>query len=260
VTVNLLRGLDELIHGSANAHGWGLNTRPDGTLLYVTGFDAAAQRFRYTVNERFGNTGGSATAFRPPFQVGINVRYTIGPDRMRAALDAIRRGGAPGMMMGGGFGVAAPGGPGGGPGGGRGMAGSPLEMLARIDSALPNPAGIAIRMRDSLRLDSAQVVLLIPVRDSLAAHNQARLDSLRRTIQREGDNLNNMFRIVPVLQPLFQAARAEVAQSLVTVRAILREDQWLMLPETAREPAAMLRRGIPGMGPGPGGRPPDRRP
>ena len=96
VTVALwsfLRALDELLHGVNGAEGWGLQTRPDGTLLYVTGFNPSTNTYSYQVNERFGATYGSATAYRPPFQIGIQARLTIGPDRVRQALDAMRAGG-----------------------------------------------------------------------------------------------------------------------------------------------------------------------
>ena len=183
ITYNFLRGLDELLHGTPTRAGWGLSTRPDNTLLYVTGFDPVAQRYAYTVNERFGATYGSATAYRPPFQIGIQARCTIGPDRVRQALDALRGGGGiAGAMaaMGGG-----PGGPGAGPGGFggggfRGPVANPLQLIARIDSALPNPAAVVLGMRDSLQLDSGQVVLLTLLRDSLARRNGVVMDSLAR--------------------------------------------------------------------------------
>jgi hypothetical protein len=88
-------------------------------------------------------------------------------------------------------------------------------------------------MRDSLRLDSAQVALLTPLRDSLAAHNTARIDSLRRTVG-TGNDQGAMMRAMPAMRPLFEAARSEISQSLVTVRAILRPEQWDMLPESVR--------------------------
>lgn len=243
MTVNFLRGLDELLHGAARAKGWGLMTRPDPTLLYVTGFDTAGHRFRYEVNERFGATAGSANAFRPPFQIGIQMRYTIGPDRMRQALDAMRGGGRP--VQGPGLGMGMGGGPGegGGPGAAfRFPAANAQEMVARLEAALPNAAAVAIQLRDSLGLDSAQVVLLTPVRDSLAARNQVRLDSLRSVLRREGDS-PNLMRVMPVLRPLFEAARNDVAQSLATVRAILTEEQWERLPENVRTLPMMLRPG-----------------
>lgn len=225
VTQNFLRGLDEILHGSDNAKGWGLQTQPDNNLLYVTGFDSVANRYNYTVNERFGATYGSATAYRPPFQVGINMRISIGPDRARQALDAMRAGG--------GGGGAARGGDAGGfrPGGVN--AG---DMVARIEAATPNAAGVALEMRDSLHLDSGQVALLIPVRDSFTLRNNPRLDSLRAAVGTGStSNPNDMIRLLPVLRPLFAEARTEAARDIVTVRAILTEEQWAKMPQNIRE-------------------------
>ena len=94
----MLRGIDELVHGADGAHGWGLQARPDQTLLYVTGFDQATNSFEYTVNERFGATNARGNAMRQPFQLGIQMRFTFGPDRGQMALDRMR--GAGGGRMG----------------------------------------------------------------------------------------------------------------------------------------------------------------
>jgi hypothetical protein len=233
VTFNFLHGLDELLHGVNGARGWGLQTRPDGTLLYVTGFDPATNAYRYEVNGRFGATYGSATAYRPPFQIGIQGRITIGPDRMRQALDAMRAGGG----VRGGF--AGFGGVGGGFGGGQGGFRpqiTPSVLVARIDSALPNPAAAALAMRDSLHLDSGQVVLLTGLRDSLAARNSVRVDSLRRVLERLGSSPDpsRLLGLMPQLRPLFQAAREDVSTAIVDVHAVLREDQWAMLPDAVK--------------------------
>jgi len=256
VTYNALRGIDELLHGTTNARGWGLATRPDNTLLYVTGFDPLARRYAYTVNERFGATGGSATAYRPPFQIGIQARFTIGPDRMRQALDALRGGGGMGGAM-----AAMGGGPGGGPGGisgggFRGPVANPAQLIARIDSALPNPAAVVLGMRDSLRLDSGQVVLLTLLRDSLARRNGVVMDSLRAIAEAAGRSadVTVMMNLMPRLRPLFEKMRTEVAQDIVSVHAILREDQWEKVPESVK--VFRLR---PGVGPGQGPRPEGQR-
>jgi hypothetical protein len=233
VTFNFLRGLDELLHGVNGAQGWGLQTRPDGTLLYVTGFDPATNSYSYQVNERFGATYGSATAYRPPFQIGIQARMTIGPDRVRQALDAMRAGGG----VRGGF--AGYGGVGGGFGGGQGGFRpqiTPSVLVARIDSALPNPAGIVLAMQDSLALDSGQVVLLTGLRDSLAARNSVRVDSLRHVLERLGTSPDpsRLMGLMPQLRPLFQAARDDVGKAIVDVHAVLREDQWAKLPASVK--------------------------
>ena len=221
ITSNFLRGLDELLHGASKAHGWGLVTQPDNTLLYVSGFDQANQRFQYEVNERFGATAGSATAFRPPFQLGVQLRISIGPDRARQALDAMRAGSRGGQAM-----VT-------GVGGFRGPALNVTEMISRIEAALPNPAGTALELRDSLRLDSAQISLLTPLRDSLATRNAGRIDSLRRVVG-DGNNQAALMQALPAMRPIFEAARADIAQSIVTVRAVLTPEQWALLPESVK--------------------------
>jgi hypothetical protein len=252
VTYNALRGIDELLHGSADAKGWGLATRPDATLLYVTGFDPVARRYAYTVNERFGATGGSATAYRPPFQIGIQARFAIGPDRMRQALDALRGGGGIAGAM-----AAAGGGPGGISGGGfRGPVANPAQLIARIDSALPNPAAVVLGMRDSLQLDSGQVVLLTLLRDSLTRRNGVIMDSLRAIAEAAGRSADAtiMMNLMPRLRPLFDRMRTEVAQDIVSVHAILREDQWEKVPESVK-----VFRPLGGFGPRQGPRPEGQR-
>ena len=222
------------------------------TLLYVTGFDSAAGRFSYSVNERFGATYGSATAYRPPFQIGFQVGIAIGPDRQRQALDAMRSGGAAAVAQ------LAQGGTMGGQGAFGGPAVNPMEMLNRVERALPNPAGAVLELRDSIRLDSSQVALLIPLRDSLAAHTTQRIDSLRQVIQREGNNPANLMRLMPTLRPVFTAARNEINSTLVSVRAILTEEQWARVPDTIKSIGAQ---GVgpmlmgPGQGPRDGPRP-----
>jgi hypothetical protein len=243
VTVNFLRGLDELLHGADGAHGWGLATRPDGTLLYVTGFDSAQHAYAYDVNERFGATYGSATAVRPPFQLGLQVRISIGPDRMQQAMDAMRAGGGPaagqGMM-------------GAGATGGFGMPSfTPADIIRRIEAALPNPAGVALAMRDSLALDSGQVLLLVPVRDTMDAWRRVQLDSARAVLGRRGNNPTaaQLLEMMPSLRPLFEALRNEQQEAVVTVRAILRPEQFERLPEAVRNPGRV------GFGPGQRGGP-----
>ena len=254
VTVNFLRGLDELLHGADGARGWGLATRPDGTLLYVTGFDTVQQRYAYDVNERFGATYGSATAVRPPFQLGLQVRISIGPDRTQQAIDAMRAGGGPGAIA---AGVAggSPGMMGAGATGGFGMPSfTPADIIRRIEAALPNPATAALALRDSLGLDSAQILLLIPVRDSLDQRNRVHLDSARAVLERNGNSpsANQLMQVMPTLRPIFEAVRNNTQEALVTVRAILRPEQWDKLPETVRNPRAGFG---PGQRPGAEGQP-----
>ena len=90
-TQNLLGGLDELLHGG-NLHGWGAIRSQDNTLLYARGFDPVSNKYLYEVNERFGASRQGANGINIPFQVGVNARLMVGPDRARDAIDAVRRG------------------------------------------------------------------------------------------------------------------------------------------------------------------------
>jgi hypothetical protein len=236
VTVNLLRGIDELIHGADGAKGWGASPRPDGTLLYVTAYDTLARAFRYAVNERFGATAGSANAFRPPFQVGVQARVTLGPDRRRQALDAMR---GRGRGAGGG-GAGLPGAPGAGAGAGLGRGGTPGELLSRLETVLPNPAALVLERRVGLALTDEQVLRLEAVRDSFAVRNTARADTLRSSIEREGDTPDPA-RLLARLRPLIQEGRRDAEGVRETIRGILTPEQWAKLPERFREPAQRQR-------------------
>jgi hypothetical protein len=94
VTLNLanpLGGLDQLLHGSDNLHGWGATPFADGTIYQVRGFDAAAKKYLYQVNPRFGNTSPSANTFRSPFRMTLDVRMDLGPNRNEQAVELALR-------------------------------------------------------------------------------------------------------------------------------------------------------------------------
>jgi hypothetical protein len=229
VTVNLLRGIDELIHGADGAKGWGAAPRPDATLLYVTGYDTVARRFAYDVNGRFGATAGSANAFRPPFQIGFQARFTLGPDRRQQALDALR-------------------GRAGGPGGGRAEGprallggGNPGEFLSRLETVLPNPAALVLERRAELALTSQQVAGLEALRDSFGIRNRVRADSLRAAVEREGATPDPA-RLLAVVRPLVEAGRQDADAVLQAIRSVLTPEQWAKLPERLRAPPQRLRR------------------
>src|SRR3989440_6398583 len=92
LTVNLMGGLDEWLHGAGNLHGWGYASAPDPVLLSVRGFDPATARFRYAVNGRFGASSAGNGGVTVPFQIGLLARLTLGPNRMRDRLRATGHG------------------------------------------------------------------------------------------------------------------------------------------------------------------------
>lgn len=83
---NPLGAADLMLHGSDDLRGWGQMAMPDPTLLYVRGFDAATQRYRYEVNQRFGATRPAFTAFRAPVTITAQMRFDLGAARERQVL------------------------------------------------------------------------------------------------------------------------------------------------------------------------------
>ncbi|MBK5188715.1 MAG: TonB-dependent receptor, partial [Gemmatimonadaceae bacterium] len=182
-TVNLLAGIDQLVHGSNDLHGWGGYTRPDPTLLYVRGFDPVSQSFTYAVNQRFGSTRGTANAFRVPFQLAVQARYVIGPDQNAERLRGLFGGG--GGRGGGSRGGGSIGGAG---AGGEGAAANSEDLADRLQRMLPNPAAQLLELRDSLALTDSQVVRLTALRDSAASAYAMAADSIRAAITKAGPN------------------------------------------------------------------------
>ena len=83
--VDLLGGLDRLLNGS-DTRGWGRHVAPDPYLLAVRGFDPVARRYRYDVNQRFGDTRSNRSIFRSPFRIVTSLTLPIGPDENRQLL------------------------------------------------------------------------------------------------------------------------------------------------------------------------------
>lgn len=82
---NPLGAADMILHGS-NTRGWGQTVSPDPSLLFVRGFDPAAQRFKYEVNQRFGTQNAAFGVFRSPVTLTALMRFDIGPTRERQQL------------------------------------------------------------------------------------------------------------------------------------------------------------------------------
>ncbi len=82
---NPLGGLDQLVNGD-NVKGWGQSINPPQQLLFVRGFDATTQKFKYEVNQRFGSTRPSQTAVRQPVSITASLRFDIGPTREKQQL------------------------------------------------------------------------------------------------------------------------------------------------------------------------------
>ena len=74
---NPLAGLDQLLHGASGLRGWGSQAQPDPVLLLPRGYDNTANRFRYDVNPRFGDTRAFRTLSRIPFRVVVDVQMDL---------------------------------------------------------------------------------------------------------------------------------------------------------------------------------------
>ncbi|MGH7524374.1 MAG: hypothetical protein ACREK8_08715 [Gemmatimonadales bacterium] len=233
-TQNFLGGLDEWINGDNNIKGWGGYSTPDNTLLTVTGFDQTTNQFKYSVNSRFGNTSGSATARRSPFQLLVNLRYAIGYDPRTQQIQQLARG----------IGGGATTGP---------------QML---DSAMArfrrqNVAVAALARKDTLVLTKAQVAALQALIDSSNTRLTVLVDSIRPEVQKinlagsAADIQPLMQKIGPFTRSLFQ----EQIRVRDGTQKILTDVQWAVLPDNVRNPTNNLfggGRGGPGGG-GPGG-------
>ncbi|HSA57217.1 MAG TPA: carboxypeptidase-like regulatory domain-containing protein [Gemmatimonadaceae bacterium] len=228
-TQNLLGGLDELLHGSRNLHGWGVLRGQDNTLLYVRGFDPVTQRYAYEVNERFGATRQGANGISVPFQLGVNARLMVGPDRMRDAIDAVR---------GAAFGR-------GGRGGGAGGPGGPAAFAATL--ATFNPVAQIIQIKDTLALSAEQVTRLQVVADTLNAKNTALADEVRKEAESAGAN-PDLAALTARLRPRLEQLQRNQQGALQAAQSILTAEQWQRVPPRIRAGR--------GGGPGRGGRPP----
>ena len=231
VTQNLLAGVDQLVHGADQLHGWGQVARPSSSLLSVRGFDAGSGRYLYTVNERFGATSVGATAIRNPFQIGLQLRYSLGSQFP----------GFPGLGGGGGGGGRP------GAGGDRGAVrgavraaeGAGGEFGNRFASLAPNPIKEMLDLRVGLRLSDEQEAKLKLISDTLTAENAALAKSLQAEMAKLGANPDGG-RLLAVIRPRLEQAQKNLQAALDAAKKLLSEEQWNYLPERLKTPRGMF--------------------
>ena len=224
---NTLVGIDQLLHGN-NLHGWGQPVIADRTLLYVRGFDPATQAFKYQVNEHFGTPSGANSAFRVPFQIGLQGRLAVGQDPARQQI---------GRMF------------------GTGPDGKPLsreEWKTRLARVVPNPFQRTMQLDDSLKL-------------ALTVDQKARLKVLSEAIAVKADRIAEELADVLTsagvapdpsvigarMQGKTQEARNVAEKSVADLQATLTADQWGKLPDSVK--TVPPDRGLGGFGGGDGG-------
>ena len=232
--INILGGLDELINGGNNIKGWGGNTRPDATLLTVKGFNPTTNQFTYSVNSRFGNTSGSATAIRSPFQIYLGLQYAIGYDQRTQALQNLGRatgGCTTGLCM--------------------------LDTI-QVHFRRQNVATAALARKDSLVLSRDQISALQALADSSNRKMAATLDSMRPTVAaiNMAGSAADMGQIMQKIGPFTQSLGQQQREVRDGVQKILTDVQWALFPDSAKNPNNNFLgggRGGPGGAGGPGG-------
>jgi hypothetical protein len=229
VGINTLAGIDQLLHGTHNLHGWGQPVFPDRTLLYVRGFDAANKRFNYQVNEHFGAQVGSRNAFRVPFQLAVQARLALGVDPARQQMNAVF--------------------------GGRGNRASPEEFRARLSRAVPNPFRQILEMNDSLKLEltDEQKSKLTLLGDSLQVKADTLVGSLAQTLGGSDARTADPMQLGLKMRGKIQEGRTLAQKAIKDAESVLTPEQWAKVPKEVKEPFQRPRDGEGGRGGPPGG-------
>jgi hypothetical protein len=204
---NPLVAADMLLHGENSLRGWGQSAIPQSQLLYVRGFDATTQRYKYEVNQRFGATALGQTALRNPVTLTTRIQFDVGPTRERQQLTQMLDRGrtlngtkAPEQM---------------------------LKMMGPV--GITNPMAVILRQADTLELSSEQA-------DSVAVLNRAftiKLDSIWSPVSKYLAALPNKYDQDEAYDR-YKHARQLSVDALIkvapTVRAVLTPAQLRKLP------------------------------
>jgi hypothetical protein len=223
---NALVGLDQLLHGN-DLHGWGQPVVPDRTLLFVRGFDPATQRFRYQVNEHFGVANGRNSAYRVPFQIGLQGRLAVGTDPRSQQVRQIF-------------------------GGANGRAATRDDYKARMQRLIQNPFLTAISLNDSLKLGltAEQKTRLLAMSDSLAPKVDKLVGEIADMLAGAGSNPDPQV-IFARMAGKTNEGRKLAEQAIGELQSALTPEQWAKLPESVKSPPTG--RGLGGGGGGEGG-------
>jgi len=181
-------------------------------LLNVRGFDAAAQAFRYTVNEHFGSPSGASNPFRLPFQLGLQLHTQLGADPQREAFKSI-------------YGTAD------------GKPPAIKDLKERIYRNFPLPIKMALAAADSLKLNLTpeQLAKLTPVSDSLNQRADTLVGMIAEVLSKAGSN-PDPGSIAPKLQRTQTEAIAIIQREVQILKATLTPEQWALLPDRIKLP------------------------
>jgi hypothetical protein len=217
IALNTLTGLDQLLHGSNNLHGWGQPSFPDRTLLYVRGFDPTTNTYKYQVNEHFGVTNGTRNAFRVPFQIAIQGRLALGTDPARQQFNNVM-------------------------GGGRGRL-SADALKARMTRLVPNAFLDIIAVNDSAKLELTpdQITKLQSSGDAFKVKADSLIDRVANMLADTTVKNPDPMTVFAKLQPSMTEGRKLATQAINEAKAILTPAQWAKVPDSIKTPG--LRRG-----------------
>ncbi len=200
--LNMVSGLDAVLHGTNRMRGWGGYGMPDNTLLTATGYDAPARRYTYLVNPAFGSVR-SSSASQNPFGISLTLGVTLGRDRAQQQLviDGMRR--------------THP---------------STTALVDRYVARYPNVGFAILRAADSVGLSKTQ-------RDSVTAIGRA-FDETMRTIWRPVAEQIHSGLSVEDAARVIAAARTPAAINYdayaAMTRAVLTDNQFARLPGDAK--------------------------
>lgn len=214
VGLNTLAGIDRLLHGSDNLHGWGQPVFPDRTLLYVRGFDPVNQRFLYQVNEHFGAAAGSRNAFRVPFQISVQGRLTLGVDPARQQMQGVFGGGRGGQRM------------------------TADDFRQRLARAVPNVFTQILDLNDSLKLEltAEQKGKLAVLGDSLQAQADTIIGSLANTLGGTDAKNADPMQLGIKMRGKIQEGRTLAQKAIKDAQGVLTPEQWAKIPKDVKDP------------------------
>lgn len=188
-----------------------LGTDANGQLLYVTGFDPATARYKYQVNQLFGQPRNFGTARRlyPPFQLQLGLQYQLGGP-MRAPL-ANSMGFIPGAK-------------------------EPPYTTAQIRDKLQrlskDPTQVILVRKDSIALTPDQVTKIEAISKKFRAQTDSALEPVFDYIIKKGRNMDDqqfgsrLNKATPVIQRMLKEADFEA-------RSLLTASQLKMVPPAA---------------------------
>jgi carboxypeptidase family protein len=204
---NPLTGLDALVHGSSNLHGWGAPSSTDPTLFFVRGFDPTTQAYTYDVNPRFGASRQASALNLAPMRLTLDVRLDVGPERERQDLFLRLRAGR----------------------GGRGGRLNEQAIKQQYIRAYPNPFEQMLRQQDSLGLSN-------DVADSIAILNKTygkAIDSIWTPIAKYLANLPERYDLDEAYERVRAAENSSLDQMAIygpAAKALLTPEQVRKLP------------------------------